>query len=74
MLNLDKLFQLRCQRCRYSEMSSGLSPDLKHLFEIKKCATCGGPRKFRCPRCGSIAVMKRVHGNSDGKPPVLPTD
>jgi len=73
MINLAKLFQLRCLRCRYSEMSTGLSTDLKHLFEIKKCATCGGPRKFRCPRCGSIATMKRVTGNSD-EPPIKPAD
>jgi phage/plasmid primase-like uncharacterized protein len=56
----SKAFQLRCEKCRWSEFSSGLTKDLAHLHEIKKCATCGGKRKFRCPKCGGTMDMKRL--------------
>lgn len=67
MKSLNKLFQIRCNRCHYSEFSTGLSSDLKHLFEIKKCKDCGGKRKFRCPKCGNPATMTRLARNSDVK-------
>lgn len=65
MVDLPKPFLFKCIRCAHAETSTGLSQDLKHLFEIKKCATCGGPRKFRCPKCGSIATLKRIYGNKE---------
>lgn len=71
MYDLNKIFELRCTRCRYSEFSSGLTADLKHLFEIKRCATCGGKRQFRCPKCGGTMPLRRLIGNAEThqKPP-----
>jgi len=45
------------------ELSTGLSSDLTHLAEVKKCAHCG-PRAFKCPRCGNQAKMIRIRGNT----------
>jgi len=66
-MNINKLFQIRCQRCRWSEFSSGLSKDLTHLTEIKKCQNCGGKRTFKCKKCGGMAPMKRLGRNEDVK-------
>ncbi len=45
-------------------MSTGLSEDLKDLFEYKACASCGGVRKFRCPQCGGKMKLRRVSPNT----------
>lgn len=68
MADFNKVFQLRCKRCLHSEFSSGLTVDLAHLAEIKKCANCGGKRTFRCPKCGGIYLMNRIAGNHEVKP------
>lgn len=68
MTDINKVFQLRCKKCLYSEFSSGLKGDLTHLHEYKKCLTCGGPRKFRCPKCGGMFEMKRIAGAHQVKP------
>ncbi len=68
MVNANKLFQLRCQRCRYSEFSSGLTADLKQFVEIKACLNCHGKRKFRCPKCGGTMDLKRLAGNNAVQP------
>lgn len=72
MVDANKLFQIRCQRCRYSEFSSGLKADLTHLVELKACEKCGGKRKFRCPKCGGLAPMVRLAGNNAVKPETPP--
>ena len=59
----DKLFIIKCTRCHWVKMNNGTSEELKDLFEYKKCANCGGPRKFRCPGCGKICKMNRLRGN-----------
>ena len=63
-MSVPQNFILRCPKCRWAKMTTGLSEDLKSLREISTCASCGGGRKFRCPECGSIAKMTRVKGNS----------
>lgn len=68
MVDANKLFQIKCQKCLYSEFSSGLTADLKHLTEVKVCATCHGKRRFRCRKCGGLMLMKRLAGNNDVKP------
>ena len=45
-------------------MSTGLADDLKDITEVKKaCATCSG-RRFKCPKCGGIAKLLRIKGNT----------
>jgi transcription elongation factor Elf1 len=61
---MEQNFIIRCPRCRWAEMSTGISEDLTHLSEVVTCTNCGGSRKFRCPRCGQLAKMTRVRGNS----------
>lgn len=61
---MDKNFIIRCPKCRWARMSTGLSEDLKDLREIKTCSNCGGARKFRCPQCGQIAKQTRIKSNS----------
>lgn len=58
----EKRYIIRCGKCRWARMSNGLSSDVTELKEIKKCHNCGGPRQFRCPRCGQTAKMTRVKG------------
>jgi hypothetical protein len=60
MSDTPKNYMLRCIKCSHSEMTTGLSKDLFHLAEIKKCSNCGGPRKFRCPKCGMTITMQKV--------------
>ena len=60
---MDKNFILRCPKCRFARMSTGLSEDLKDLREIVTCSNCGGPRKFRCEKCSGIMKMMRIKGN-----------
>jgi hypothetical protein len=64
-MTTPKNFLLRCKKCRWAKASSGLKDDLKDLNEITSaCPTCGKARRFKCPSCGDIAVLKRVKGNS----------
>jgi len=60
---MDKRFKILCRSCKWMELSTGLSSDLTHLAEVKKCAHCG-PRAFKCPRCGNQAKMIRIRGNT----------
>lgn len=58
-------FIIRCGRCRWATLTTGLKADLTALHEIRNtCATCGRPRQFKCPTCGSTAKMKRIRGNT----------
>jgi hypothetical protein len=59
-----KNFILRCQKCRWARMSTGLSEDLKDLHEYSTCASCGKPRTFRCQKCGQTVKLTRVRKNS----------
>lgn len=60
-----KNFVIRCGRCRWARLSSGLKADLVGINEVKSnCASCGKARKFQCPKCGQHAMMKRIRGNS----------
>lgn len=62
---VPKNFFIRCGRCRWARLSSGVSEDLEDLHEVKgNCPTCGKNRRFKCPTCGANAVMKRLKGNS----------
>jgi hypothetical protein len=57
---MEKLFLLNCKKCKWFERSTGLTKDLEHLTEIKKCKKCGSVRKFKCPKCGQIVKMFRM--------------
>jgi hypothetical protein len=60
-----KNFVIRCPKCSWSRISSGLKVDLTDINEIKpNCATCGKHRKFQCMKCGAPAHMKRIRGNT----------
>lgn len=62
---MEKNFIIRCPKCRWAEMSTGISADLVHLQEIpNNCEKCGKPRRFKCPKCGQHAIMNRVKVNS----------
>lgn len=56
-------FIIRCPKCRWARMSTGLTEDLKDLTEIKTCSNCGKPRTFRCPQCGQTAKQTRIKSN-----------
>lgn len=60
---VPKNFMLRCHKCRWARMSTGLTKDLEDLHEIIDCSNCGKPRTFRCPRCGLNAKLLRVKHN-----------
>lgn len=57
-------FRLQCQHCRYTEFSTGLSTDLKHLTEHKKGSLYRGPRLFKCPRCAQLVKLLRIQPNA----------
>lgn len=60
-----KTFFIRCPRCRWARISSGVKADVSDLFEIDAgCKTCGKWRKFKCPKCGTSSPMKRIKGNT----------
>lgn len=54
---------IRCLKCRWAQLTTGLPDDLKDLNEIKTCTKCGKQREFRCPRCGRNAKMTRIRHN-----------
>lgn len=62
---MEKNFIIRCQKCRWAHMTTGLTSDLVGLNEIKTCSNCGKPREFRCPKCGRNAKMMRIKKNSN---------
>lgn len=60
-----KNFAIRCPRCRWARLSSGVSSDLADLVYVKPtCAGCGKVRKYRCPKCGTASPLQRIKGNS----------
>jgi hypothetical protein len=60
-----KVFMIRCAKCRWGRVSSGVSVDITDLIEVKSnCASCGKWRKFKCPKCGKTCSMKRIQGNT----------
>lgn len=63
-----KNFFIRCPKCRWARISSGVASDIADLYEIKSnCKTCGKHRKFKCPKCGANANMKRMQTNDPVK-------
>lgn len=64
-MSVPKNFIIRCSNCRWAVLTTGLKDDLSQFHEIKSnCPTCHGKRKFRCLKCGSQAIMRRIKGNS----------
>lgn len=61
---MENKFIIRCLKCRWAKLSTGLSNDLQDLKEIESCESCGKPRAFRCPKCGLPAKMTRIVDNS----------
>ena len=61
---MEKNFIVRCHKCRWARMSTGLSSDLADLHEINNsCSNCGKARQFKCPKCGRPAKLTRVKRN-----------
>lgn len=62
---VPKNFVISCLKCRWTRITSGISTDIKDLTEVHiGCKTCGKWRKFKCPKCGNYAPMKRIRGNT----------
>lgn len=60
-----KNFVIRCPRCRWARITSGVSQDIVDLNEIDpNCVNCGKWRRFKCPKCSMPSQMKRIRGNS----------
>jgi len=59
---MEKRFIIKC-KCGWSKLSTGITSDLVDLKEVKKCNKCGGPRSFKCPKCGGLAKQFRIKGN-----------
>jgi hypothetical protein len=57
-------FIIKCSKCRWYVVTTGLSEDLKHLKEVEGCSNCGKPRVFKCPECGQNSKMMRLRGNT----------
>ena len=58
-------FLLKCKRCKWWRKCQGLTKDLEDLVEVKRCANCGGVRKFKCPECATLIKMMRVNIEDD---------
>lgn len=59
---LEKKFIIRCKKCRWAILTTGISKDLEDekLLEIKNnCTSCSG-RFFRCQNCGDKAKIQRI--------------
>ena len=62
---VPKNFIIRCPRCRWARITSGIAQDMEDLNEVdKNCINCGKWRKFKCPKCGMPSQMRRLRGNS----------
>lgn len=58
---VPKNFFIRCPRCRWARVSSGVTADLTDLHEVTSgCRDCGKFRVFKCPRCSMPSPMKRI--------------
>ena len=58
---MEQKFIIRCLKCRWAKLTTGISSDLAELTEIpSSCSKCGRPREFRCPKCGRVAKMTRI--------------
>ena len=58
---MEKNFIIRCHKCRWARLSTGISSDLADLTEIaNSCSSCGKARQFKCPKCGLPAKMTRI--------------
>lgn len=58
---VPKNFMIACHFCRWSRRSSGIKTDLVDLHEVNNnCSDCGKFRRFKCPKCGHHATMKRI--------------
>jgi len=67
---VPKNFLIRCPKCSWGRATSGVKADLTDLHEVRNsCPTCGRARKFKCPKCGTASVMRRIHGNKPTTPP-----
>lgn len=53
-----KLYLLQCQTCDYKRFTDG--SDISDLTEIVTCKSCGGAKKFKCPRCGRLIKTKKI--------------
>ena len=61
---VPKNFMIRCLRCRWARITSGVAADITDLNEVHiGCVNCGKFRKFKCPECGNPAPMKRIKRN-----------
>jgi len=62
---VEKNFIIRCPRCRWARISSGIATDIEDLNEIDPgCINCGKWRRFKCPKCGMASTMRRLKGNT----------
>ena len=55
--NLPKKYQLKCKRCPYKFLSTGLKSNLAGHKEIPACC---GKRNYKCPKCGNIITLSKV--------------
>lgn len=67
---MQVFYILKCT-CKWWRKCLGTTESLKDLVEFKPCATCHGPRKFKCPKCGKI--IKAVRAEYPDLPETEPT-
>ena len=62
---MDKNFVIRCSRCGWKILTTGLTKDLEEagLKEVTGCVNCSG-RRFHCQKCGQNAKLFRIKGNT----------